>query len=301
MAKGVLAHRPDSIYDDLPESHYQFPKMYLTRVEQTIGDWIVYYEPRGGGGRLGYNSIAKVVEIVPDNGKRDHYNAIIDPSTFITFDHFVGYFEDDAFLESGLNTGTKKPSARIRSAVRIISDQDFFRIVSRGLRESDTPLPRSGDTLEPTALGLREEPTDFSFEIDRERFEQITSRPKRDRVFRAMILGAYDKTCAFTGLRLINGGGRAEVEAAHIRPVEKGGPDSPRNGIALSGTVHWMFDRGLMSLSDEGKILVSRHVNDRRQVENLLGGNSNAILPKLEALRPHPNFLQWHRENCFKH
>ena len=36
-----------------------------------------------------------------------------------------------------------------------------------------------------------------------------------------------------TGLKLINGGGRCEIEAAHIIPVAKNGPDSPRNGIAF--------------------------------------------------------------------
>jgi hypothetical protein len=57
------------------------------------------------------------------------------------------------------------------------------------------------------------------------------------------VLHAYGARCAVTGWKLINGGGRAEAQAAHIRPVERGGPDSVQNGIALSGTAHWMFDR----------------------------------------------------------
>jgi hypothetical protein len=82
------------------------------------------------------------------------------------------------------------------------------------------------------------------------------SRIMRDRVFRRIVLRAYDQRCAITGLKLINGGGRAEVAAAHIRPVEASGPDIVNNGIALSGTAHWMFDRGLISLSDDLEILV---------------------------------------------
>ena len=46
-------------------------------------------------------------------------------------------------------------------------------------------------------------------------------------------------------------GGRAEVQAAHIRPVADNGPDSLRNGVALSSTFHWMFDRGLISVGDD--------------------------------------------------
>lgn len=52
-------------------------------------------------------------------------------------------------------------------------------------------------------------------------------------------------------MKLINGGGRAEAEAAHIRSVEANGPDIVSNGLALSGTAHWMFDRGLLSLTDD--------------------------------------------------
>jgi len=54
-----------------------------------------------------------------------------------------------------------------------------------------------------------------------------------------------------SGLMLRNGGGRPEVQTAHIRPVESRGSDSVRKGLALSGTLHWMFDRGLISVADD--------------------------------------------------
>lgn len=74
------------------------------------------------------------------------------------------------------------------------------------------------------------------------------ARPFRDQAFARQVRLAYDSRCAVTGLRLINGGGRAEVQAAHIRLVPSAGPDSVRNGLALSGTAHWMFDRGLLAI-----------------------------------------------------
>lgn len=91
-----------------------------------------------------------------------------------------------------------------------------------------------------------------------------------------------------TALKLINGGDRAEVAAAHIRPVEHNGSEI-NNGLAQSGTMHWMFDRGLISLSDELDIIISRQVNDR-----------DGVKPLAQRDRPHPAFLAWHRENCFK-
>jgi len=43
-------------------------------------------------------------------------------------------------------------------------------------------------------------------------------------------------------------GSGVEAQVAHIMSIEAGGPDTAANGIPLSGTVHWMFDRGLISL-----------------------------------------------------
>ncbi len=119
-------------------------------------------------------------------------------------------------------------------------------------------------------------------------------------MFRGIVLRAYGERCAITGLKLINGGGRAEVEAAHIRPVEHNGSDDVRNGLALSGTVHWMFDRGLISLSDDLEVLVSRQANNAGSIRSLINPTGRARLPPSNHERPHPHFLRWHRENCFK-
>jgi putative restriction endonuclease len=82
--------------------------------------------------------------------------------------------------------------------------------------------------------------------------------------------------------------------------VEQNGPDIVKNGIALSGTAHWMFDRGLISLSEELEILISRQVNDVDSVKSFINKNGRAIPPIEERDRPHPRFLEWHRESCFK-
>jgi putative restriction endonuclease len=100
-----------------------------------------------------------------------------------------------------------------------------------------------------------------------------------------------------TGFNIINGGGRAEVQAAHIRPVARDGPDSIRNGLALSGTIHWMFDRGLVSIDENYSILVAR---DRLPdpVSRML--RDKLLLPNRPDRRPHPQFLRYHRDQVFK-
>lgn len=106
--------------------------------------------------------------------------------------------------------------------------------------------------------------------------------------------------CAITGLKLTNGGGRAKVAAAHIRPAEAKGPDIVNNGIALSGTAHWMFDRGLISLSDDLDILVPRQANEAEGIRSFINRTGRALPPVRAHDRPHPHFLQWHRENFCK-
>jgi putative restriction endonuclease len=102
-----------------------------------------------------------------------------------------------------------------------------------------------------------------------------------------------------TGLRIINGGGRAEVQAAHIRPVSHQGPDSVCNGIALCGTVHWMFDRGLISLNDDYKILKAKS-GIPEAMDRMLVPGEHLILPERPDMHPHPHFLRHHREQIFK-
>ena len=114
-----------------------------------------------------------------------------------------------------------------------------------------------------------------------------------------MVLRAYDERCAMTGIRLINGGGRAEVEAAHIRPVNENGPDSINNGMALTGTAHWMFDRGLIGINDNYDIMISRQVNDIETV-GIINPSGALLLPQHPRDYPNKSFIRWHREYCFK-
>ena len=194
-------------------------------------------------------------------------------------------------------------SGRAQSAVRPISPTDFNRIVSLGFEENAFELPRWGEPdVVAVVPGFAETvQSPFIFDYERERLTQFTSRIVRDRIFRRLVLHAYDRRCAFTGLKLINGRGRAEVDAAHIKSVEAKGPDTLANGLALSGTAHWMFDRGLISLSDDLQIMISRQANDPESIRSFVNMTGRAIVPQRAVQRPHPHFLQWHRENCFKH
>lgn len=298
MSFGVFIHRSDSIYDDVPSERYQFPPQYLSRAQQCEGDWIVYLEPSKVKGTKGYFAVAKVQEIISDPRKSDMYLAVIEPGTYLDFGDPVPFRDTDSIVERGLLNDEGRISGRAQAAVRTLSNEDFARIIERGLDADDDILPRVGDLA--ATNGFQDEQAPFQHMPTRERVNQLTSRAVRDRNFRKNVLRAYAERCAVTGLRLINGGGRAEVEAAHIRPVEHDGPDIVSNGLALSGTAHWMFDRGLIGLDEDLKILVSRQSNDVEAVQSMINPTGAVLVPKRLSNRPRAEFVRWHRSNCFK-
>ncbi|MCR9243058.1 MAG: restriction endonuclease, partial [Rhodobiaceae bacterium] len=76
MGHCVFMLRPDSIYDDSPAEQYQFPPQYLARAKNSVGDWIVYLEPKKVRDTRGYFGIARVKQIVSDRASPDRFLAM---------------------------------------------------------------------------------------------------------------------------------------------------------------------------------------------------------------------------------
>lgn len=299
MAKAVLTTKVDPTYDDLPEARYHFPRTYLNPVRAAIGDWVIYYEPRRStsdtssrGGRQAYFATAQVRSVEPDPRTPDHFYAYID--SYLEFDRPVPFREGALYFEAALqrDDGATNKGAFGRAA-RSISDAEYDRILRAGFAPVLTPT--RPDFAVEAAFGFAEAQEAF----ERPLIEQVIRRPFRDAAFAAAVKTAYGDTCAVTGLKLINGGGRAEVQAAHIRPVAANGPDSVRNGIALSGTIHWMFDRGLISIGDDMRLLAAESLIPPPARWMLKLGQALRLPDRVEA-RPHPAFLRYHREQVFK-
>lgn len=293
MAKAVLTHRFDSIYDDRPENYYHFPERYLPAVQRALGDWIVYYEPRRGNGRQSYFAVARVLGIVQDPSKADHYYAKI--SDYLEFPNPVPFRTGDTFFESAL----RKPDGTASKgnfgwAVRQIPDTEFDEILKMGITMEAVAADHG--QFASTLAGFADEQVEFERPI----IEQITRRHFRDATFARQVKRVYDNRCAITGLRLINGGGRPEVQAAHIRPVSDNGPDTVRNGLALSGTVHWMFDRGLMTIDEDHTILIAEDRVPSDTIARLIIPDRKLLVPGDPHFIPHPAYLKYHRETVFK-
>jgi putative restriction endonuclease len=294
MVKLVLLHKAGSIYDDLPDQVYDFPRQYLKAMKEAVGDGIVYYEPVKAGPR-GYFATAQIDRVIPKPDQDGRFLALIRPGSFLPFDSEVPRLLDGSPLESALTAldGTPLTGGLAQSAVRRIPEPDFARIVDLGLPQQLEEI--EARRYDPRSFDMAEGAQAF----ERPVVERLLRRSYRDIAFRRKVRDAYDYRCAISGLRLRNGGGRPEVQAAHIRPVEHGGSDSVRNGLALSGTLHWMFDRGLISVAEDTSILVSRNKVPADVVDRLLLPGGKLIPPRDPTDAPHPENLRWHRENIF--
>jgi putative restriction endonuclease len=196
MAFGVFIHRSDSIYDDSPAERYKFPSQYLTRVRACIGDCVIYYEPRKVSETRGYLPLPKVLSVMPDPVVANMYVAIIEAGSYLEFVSPVPFSGADGITERGVLNEAGRVSGRAQSAVRPVSAQDFNRIIDLGLATDSSALPRVDEAL--PASEMREEQMPFQHRQERSRISFISSRTVRDRVFRRIVLQAYDDRCAIT-------------------------------------------------------------------------------------------------------
>jgi len=134
---------------------------------------------------------------------------------------------------------------------------------------------------------LDAEPPDIT-SIEHTTVEQIA----RSEAFRQTVREAYDNRCAVCGTRRETPDGRPEVEAAHIRPKAKGGPDDIRNGIALCKLHHWAFDNGWLALVGDYRIAVTdAHERDGYSDFAALEGNQ-IELPEDPRKYPDQKYLE---------
>jgi Predicted restriction endonuclease len=182
-----------------------------------------------------------------------------------------------------------------------IGDQ-IFRI--RGLHMEEVSRYLYGaedisDELIETALRL-ESLENWTATVQEDRAIYRVNRQKRDAAFREVVLVNYGFTCAVTGQRFRHGP-NVEAEAAHIIGKEVLGTDDPRNGLALSRTAHWAFDRGIFTISDQYELIVHQKAkeSDHALFPLLESAGKRITLPNETFYRPHPDALEWHRKERF--
>ena len=133
---------------------------------------------------------------------------------------------------------------------------------------------------------------------EQERYHTIS----RSMAFRRVVVKAYDFTCAMCQIRVFTPEGHTAVVAAHIVPWNECHNDDPRNGMALCGLHHWVFDQGLISVTPDHRIQVSPAVptDEEGSKPLLLLAEHELHLPAEHTFWPAKRALKWHRENSFR-
>jgi hypothetical protein len=158
---------------------------------------------------------------------------------------------------------------------------------------------RLSDDLLETALRL-ESLEEWTPTVQEDRAVYHVSPQKREAAFRDVVLGNYGYSCAVTGQRF-RYRTTVEAEAAHIISKDVFGTDDPRNGLALSRTAHWAFDRGIFTISDQYEVIVHEKAKtaDHALFPILETGGKQIRLPAEAFYRPHAEALEWHRRERF--
>lgn len=179
-----------------------------------------------------------------------------------------------------------------------VLDQAFRGLARRKLIARYFTDPNERHSLY-SMLGIAPPPDDIA-RADAQLFEQTEAKRRgREGRFRNSVVPAYNLTCALTGYR-VNTLDESIVDAAHIHQFAKSGNNDPRNGMALSKNAHWLFDRGLWSLTDDYRVIVSKADFEESGPENfLLRGlvNKRIHLPSNREYWPDLHHLDWHREH----
>jgi len=294
LLKAVLDTKVESAYDDDVASRYHFPSRYLSDLSAAVGDWVVFRQPRAAGGSLAYFATARIARIEPDPDTPGHHYAIVED--YLPFDRPTPWRQDGRYAEAALREIVNVPQVGIYlrgKSVRPLGEADFATIVEHGFAGLWAPdgAREAGVDDDALALLVSRLPVDPA-ERTRRIVERLVNRKLRDENFKKAVRLAYDHRCAISGLRLFDRLGRPEVQAAHIWSVSDGGPDMVQNGIALSGTLHWLFDHHMISLTNHFRLLVSPRV---RVPESLAVPGRIASLPKEPTFRPSLDFLARHR------
>lgn len=119
--------------------------------------------------------------------------------------------------------------------------------------------------------------------------------------FRKLVLSNYVNTCGITGIAV-----PGLLIASHIKPWAKDNKNrlNPQNGICLSATFDKAFDSGLITISNDYKIMFSNKLRKYSKepffAHNLAIYENKQIYLPIKFL-PSDEFLRYHREEVFLH
>ena len=133
--------------------------------------------------------------------------------------------------------------------------------------------------------------------------EAVPSAARRDRAFRQNVLMAYEYRCAFCAYDGWLDGVAVGLDAAHVRWWAFEGPDDVANGLCLCAIHHKLFDKGVLGLTPDRRIAVSRKFVGRSpaaegMVLSLAGRPVTSPQTGLDPVAA--DHIEWHGRQVFR-
>jgi putative restriction endonuclease len=123
----------------------------------------------------------------------------------------------------------------------------------------------------------------------------------RSGVFKKIVPKVYNFACSISGMRLIANREIQMIDACHIVPFSQSHDDTISNGISLCPNLHRAFDRGLITIDDDYRVVVSSAFSENVSDYSIRSCHGKSILlPNIRNYHPSLNNLQWHRSNIFR-
>ena len=116
--------------------------------------------------------------------------------------------------------------------------------------------------------------------------------------FRLLVTSAYKRRCSISGEKTV-----PALQAAHIKPVSAEGPNHTNNGLLLRSDLHLLFDKGLITVTPDCHVLVSKLIRDKYQNGKeyyKFDKQKLVILPDTLTEQPNKEYLDWHNNYCYK-
>ncbi len=123
----------------------------------------------------------------------------------------------------------------------------------------------------------------------------------RGSLFKREIPKIYNNTCCISGMKIDATVNVSMIDACHIVPFSVSYDDTVTNGIALCPNLHRAFDRGLMTIDENYRVVVSNTFREDETSYSIRAFENKIInLPSLESYFPSANNFHWHFKNIFK-
>ena len=115
--------------------------------------------------------------------------------------------------------------------------------------------------------------------------------------FKFMVSEVYGRRCAISGERTM-----PVLEAAHIKPVSKGGEHLLSNGLLLRMDIHTLLDAGYIGITPDLRVRVSPRLDAEWGNGKIYYQHDGQALrlPNTAAARPSAELLDWHTSAVFK-